>query len=65
MATFQVLAALFALYMLARYAPAALRALDRRGADRSGAILPLLNVAIAIAILVVAVKGIAGRLISR
>ncbi len=64
MVTFQVLAAAFALYMLVRHAPPAVRALRGRGA-RSAAIVPLLNVALAIAILAVAVKGIAARLISR
>jgi hypothetical protein len=62
-------AALFAAYMLARNAPAACRAL--RGADPGGqprvarAVVPVANVFLAFAILVVAVKGLAGALIRR
>ncbi len=66
----QVLAALFAVYMLFRYGRAALRALRGEERDRVAALMPLLNVAlalaiIAVAILAVAVKGLAGRLMWR
>jgi hypothetical protein len=64
----QAAAGLFALYMLARHVPLAVRALQGRGADgrRTGrALIPILNVLLALAILVVAVKGLAGALIRR
>ncbi len=64
MTTLNVLAALFAVFMLARHAPRALRLLRGEGA-RAGAIVSLLNVALAIGILVMAVKGLTGVLISR
>jgi len=63
----QVAAGLFAVFMLVRHVPLALRAL-RRGDDehRGGrAIVPILNVLLAVAILAMAVKGLAGALISR
>jgi hypothetical protein len=65
MLVFQAVAALFAVYMLARHAPRAYAALRGRAGDRVGALVPALNVALALAILVVAVKGLAGALISR
>jgi hypothetical protein len=59
-----VLAALFAVFMLVRHAPRAVRLLRGEGA-RAGAIISLLNVALALGILVMAVKGLTGVLISR
>jgi hypothetical protein len=64
----QAAAGLFALYMLARHVPLAIRALRARDGEerRMGrAIIPILNVAVALAILAVAVKGLAGALIRR
>ena len=66
--TLQVAAGLFAIYMLARHAPQAVRALRTAapGERRMGrAVVPILNVIIALAILVVAVKGLVGALIRR
>jgi hypothetical protein len=62
--TFHVLAVLFALYMLARHGPRAVRA-ARSPEHRAGALIPLVNVLLAVAILVAAVKGITATLISR
>jgi hypothetical protein len=59
-----VLAALFAVFMLVRHAPRAVRLLRGEG-PRAGAIVSLLNVALALGILVMAVKGLTGVLISR
>jgi hypothetical protein len=59
-----VAAALFAVFMLVRHAPRAVRLLRGEGA-RAGAIVSLVNVALAIGILVMAVKGLTGVLISR
>jgi hypothetical protein len=59
-----VVAALFAMFMLVRHAPRALRLVRGEGA-RAAAIVSLLNVALAIGILVMAVKGLTGVLISR
>ncbi|HEX9050485.1 MAG TPA: hypothetical protein VF841_08145 [Anaeromyxobacter sp.] len=64
MTTLNVLAALFAVFMLVRHAPRAVRLLRGEGA-RAGAMVSLLNVALALGILVMAVKGLAGLLISR
>lgn len=62
----QVAAGLFAVYMLVRHVPLALRALRRSEEHRPGrAIIPILNVLLALAILAVAVKGLAGALITR
>jgi hypothetical protein len=64
----QAAAGLFALYMLARHVPRAARALrarDGEGRRMGRAIIPILNVVLALAILVVAVKGLAGALIRR
>jgi hypothetical protein len=68
---FQALAALFALVMLARHLPRALRfvslAAKRRGdgeAPRPGSVLDVLSTVIALAILAVAVKALAVGLIS-
>jgi hypothetical protein len=61
---FHLLAALFGAYMLVRHGPRAAAAL--RGRDRGArAVVAVLNVLLAVAILAVAVKGIAGVLISR
>jgi hypothetical protein len=57
--------ALFAVFMLVRHAPRAVRLLRAGGASRAGAIVSLLNVALALGILVMSVKGLAGALISR
>lgn len=56
--------ALFAAFMLVRHVPRAL-GLFRGSAPRAMALVSLVNVALAVAILVVAVKGILGSLISR
>ncbi len=64
MTSLNVLAALFAVYMLVRHVPRAARLLRADGA-RTGAIVSLLNVALAVGILVMAVKGLTGVLISR
>lgn len=64
---FNAVAALFAAYMLVRHVPrvaAALRA-PRPAAGRAGMLVALLNVGIALAVLVVAVKGLAAGLINR
>ncbi len=64
MRTLDVLVALFAAYMLFRHAPRAASLLRER--DRAPmAIVSLVNVVLAVALLVVAVKGIVGGLISR
>jgi hypothetical protein len=64
---FNAVAALFAAYMLVRHVPRAVAAL--RGPAREGgrtlALVALLNVGLALAVLVVAVKGLAAGLISR
>jgi hypothetical protein len=64
----QVAAGLFALYMLARHVPLAVQAV-RKGVPGEGrlgrALVPILNVILALAILVVAVKGLVGALIRR
>jgi len=63
----EVAAGLFAVFMLVRHVPLALRTL-RRGEDdhrEGGAIVPILNVLLAVAILAMAVKGLAGALISK
>lgn len=63
---FNAVAALFAMLMLTRHGPRAVSALrGSRGEDRPRSLVPLLNVAIAIAVLVVAVKGLARALITR
>ncbi len=64
MTTLNVLAALFAIFMLVRHGPRAARLLRAEG-PRGGAIVSLLNVALALGILVMAVKGLTGVLISR
>jgi len=63
----QIAAGLFAVYMLARHVPLALRALRGGPGGRrpARAVVPVANVLLAIAILVVAVKGLAGALIRR
>ena len=64
MTTLDVVAALFALYMLFRHVPRA-RTLLRRGAERQPmAIVAAVNVVLALAILAFAVRGlVVGRLI--
>jgi hypothetical protein len=61
---FHVLAALFGVYMLVRHAPRAAEVLRGRRGGALG-IVSILNVLLAVAILAVAAKGIAGALISR
>lgn len=62
----QVVAGLFAVYMLVRHVPLAVRALRGGGEHRAGrAVVPIVNVLLALAILAVAVKGLAGALITR
>lgn len=64
----QAAAGLFALYMLVRHVPLALRALrarDGEGRRMGRAVVPILNVLLALAILAVAVKGLAGAYIRR
>jgi hypothetical protein len=61
--TWHVLAAIFALLMLARNAPRALR-LGGPREERAGALLAVVNVVLAVGILAYAVKGLAARLIS-
>ena len=63
MTTLNVLAALFAVFMLVRHGPRAVRLLRADG-SRAAAIVSVLNVALAVGILVMAVKGLAGALIS-
>lgn len=58
-----VLLALFAAFMLVRHAPRAL-SLVRGEGPKTMAFVSLVNVVLAAVILVVAVKGILGRLIS-
>ena len=64
---FNAVAALFAVYMLVRHVPRAAAALGARrpGAARSSGLVALLNVGLALAVLVVAVKGLAAALINR
>jgi hypothetical protein len=59
-----VLLALFALYMLVRYVPRVVR-LARAPEHRGGALVPLVNVVLAVAILAFAVKGLVAGLMSR
>ena len=63
----EVAAGLFAVFMLVRHVPLALRTLRRGESDHPAgrAIVPILNVLLAVAILAMAVKGLAGALISR
>ncbi len=64
---FNAVAALFAAYMLIRHVPRALAALGapRGEVRRMDALVALLNVGLALAVLVVAVKGLAAGLIKR
>jgi hypothetical protein len=62
--TFHVLAALFSLYMLARHAPRAVR-LVRSPEGRAGALIPIVNILLAMAILAFAVKGLTTSVIAR
>ncbi len=63
MTALNVVAALFAVFMLVRHGPRAVRLLRTEG-PRAAAIVSMVNVALAVGILVMAVKGIAGALIS-
>lgn len=65
MRALDVLIALFAGFMLVRHIPRAAALLRGEAQGRAMAIVSLVNVALAIALLALAVKGIAGRLISR
>jgi hypothetical protein len=65
MRALDVLVALFAGFMLVRHVPRAAALLRGEAQGRAMAIVSLVNVALAIALLALAVKGIAGRLISR
>lgn len=64
---FNAVAALFAAYMLIRHVPRALAALGapRGEGRRVDALVAFLNVGLALAVLVVAVKGLAAGLIKR
>ncbi len=64
MTALNVVAALFAVVMLVRHGPRAVQLLRADG-PRGAAIVSVLNVALAVGILVMAVKGLAGALISR
>lgn len=64
MTTFHVLAALFAVYMLVRHGPRAVR-LARSREHRNAALVPLMNVVLAVVILAAAVKALVSGLISR
>ena len=64
MTALNAIAALFAVVMLARHAPRAFQLLRTEG-PRAAGIVSALNVALALGILVMAVKGLAGALISR
>jgi hypothetical protein len=62
--TFHVLAALFAVYMLVRHGPRVV-GLVRSPERRPGALIPIVNVVLAVVILAAAVKAIVAGLISR
>ncbi len=65
---FNAVAALFAVYMLVRHVPrtvAALRAPRAGDGRRPATFVALLNVVLALAVLVVSVKGLAAALINR
>jgi hypothetical protein len=62
-AALDVILVLFALVMVMRNGPLALRVF--RGERGPGSVFAAVTVILALAILVVAVKGLAGRLISR
>lgn len=59
-----VLAALFAVFMLVRHGPRAVRLLRGEG-SRAAAAVSVLNVVLAVGILAMAVKGLVGSLITR
>lgn len=65
MSALHALAALFAAYMLVRHVPGARAALRGGPRGRPMAMVSLVNVALAVAILAFAVKGMLGGLISR
>ncbi len=62
--TLNVVAALFGAFMIARHGPRAVRLLRGDG-PRTAAIVSVLNLLLALGILVMAVKGLSGALISR
>ncbi len=64
---FNAVAALLAAYMLVRHVPRAVTALraPHGEARRTVALVAILNVGLALAVLVVAVRGLAAGLISR
>jgi hypothetical protein len=62
MRTFDVVVAIFAAFMLVRHVPRALSLLRGQGQQRAMAVVSLVNVALAVALLVFAFKGILGRL---
>ncbi len=64
MRSFQVLAAAFATFMLVRHGPGVLRLVRGEG-SRANGVVAALNVLLAVAVLVAAVKGLARVLISR
>ncbi len=64
MTALNAVAALVAVVMLVRHGPRAVRLLRADG-PRAAAIVSVLNVALAMGILVMAVKGLAGALITR
>ena len=63
MTALNVVAALFAVFMIVRHGPRALRLLRGEG-PRAGAIVSVLNLLLALGILVMAVKGLSSALIS-
>lgn len=65
MKALNVLVALFAAFMLFRHLPRAASLLRAGDRPRSMAVVSLVNVALALALLALAVKGIVGGLISR
>jgi hypothetical protein len=65
MRTLDVLVGLFAAFMLFRHIPRALPLLRGEPRGRAMAVVSLVNVALAIALIALAVKGLTGGLISR
>ena len=65
MRSLDVLVGLFAAFMLFRHGSRAAALLRGEARGRPMAVVSLVNVALAVALLVLAVKGIAGGLISR
>jgi hypothetical protein len=65
MRTLDVLIGLFAAFMLVRHAPRAAALLRGEPRGRAMAVVSVVNVVLAVALLVLAVKGVVGTLISR